>query len=277
MRGALYGHEVISDLPMARLRPGGAPRGPLTVRTADELPVPDVEPAITVGRQFNVYRHDGRLTMWCGLTGTYVLDPSAREITIARTEPRDHSVEHRLACVAVPLLLGERGDLALHASCVVSDGRAVAFAAPSHRGKSTTAAVLGERGHQVLAEDGCIVTPGDAGPLVWPGLRGVYTPEGLKAPAGEPDPVPLAAVALLQPRGGDAPAVQRVDPLHALTALMPNTMHALGASQAAAFRGAAFLARTIPIFNATLPDDRAAAGDHAESVLRDVLARASDA
>jgi hypothetical protein len=272
MGGALYGHEMISDLPMERLRPGPAPRGPLVVRAADgPLPVPDGPPAFSAGRRFRVYRHDGRITMWCGFTGVYDIDPAENEIAIASSAPSDAALEHRLACIAIPMMLGERGDLALHASAVVCDGRAVAFAAPSHRGKSTTAAVLGQRGYQVLAEDGCVITTDGDEPLVWPGLRGVQTPQGLTAADGEADPVPLAAVALLGPRGGDAPTVAPVPAVDALTELMPNTMHALGASQAAAFRGAAALVRSIPIVHATLPDDLAAAADHAESLLRAVL------
>ena len=53
--------------------------------------------------------------------------------------PRDDLWEHRLVSVAVPLLLAERGDIALHAAAVARGDRAVAFAGASTRGKSTLA------------------------------------------------------------------------------------------------------------------------------------------
>lgn len=280
MGGALYGHELDSEVPLERLRPGAAPRGRIVVRLSREpLAVPAGAPAIAIDDAFAVHRHAGRLIVWCAYTGTYLLDPAAAEVVAAPAGDPDAAWEHRLACVAMPLLLAERGDLALHASVVAADGRAVAFAAPSGRGKSTTAAALAERGHAVLAEDGCIVTGGEAGDaLAWPGLRGVRTAEGFARAGGDdPRPVALAAIALLGPRGGDAPVAERLGEVAALTALMPNTMHALGASQAAAFRGAAVLARSVPVFGAALPDDLRALPDHADSLLRDVLARASAA
>ncbi|HEX8207072.1 MAG TPA: hypothetical protein VF587_13510 [Solirubrobacteraceae bacterium] len=279
MGGALYGHELVSELPLERLRTGPVPRGRIVVRAASSpLPAPRGEPEIAVDDVFAVYRDGGRLTMRCDHTGTFAIDPEAAEIVAEPRAAADAAWEHRLACVAVPLMLAERGDLALHASAVAVDGRAVAFSAPSGTGKSTTAAALAERGYDVLAEDGCVVTAAETGEmLLWPGLRGVRLPGLFTAGGDGAAPLPLAAVALLGPRRGTAPHLEPVAPLDALTALMPNTMHALRASQAAAFRGAAALARSVPVFRATLPDDLAAAPDHAESLLRDVLARASDA
>ncbi len=51
------------------------------------------------------------------------------------------------------VLLAQRGLLPLHASAVVIDDKAVAFAARSGAGKSTLALSLLERGHEFLADD----------------------------------------------------------------------------------------------------------------------------
>jgi hypothetical protein len=89
-------------------------------------------------------------------------------------------------------------------------------------------------------------------------------------------PVRLGAVVLLGPREGRQPAWERLGEVEALTALMPNTMHAQGASQQAAFRAAAAIARGVPVLRGTLPDDLAGLPAHAESLLR-AATRASDA
>lgn len=273
MAGALYGYALVSELALARLRRGPAPRGRITVRAASGPRArPDANPVVAVEDGFSVHRHDHGLTMWCSLAGTFHLDPVAGAVTADPTRAPGPDWEHRLACVAVPLMLAERGDLALHASAVAVDGRAVAFAAPSGRGKSTIAAALGESGLRVLAEDACVVDA-EAGALrVWPALRGVRLPgDVLAGDDTSAAPVPLAAVVLLGPRRGSRPALEPVAAADAITALMPNTMHALGPSQAAAFRGAAAVARTVPVVRATLPDDLTGAADHARSLLREVL------
>lgn len=279
--GALYGHTVDSDLPLGRLRQGSGPRGVLEVRRAPgRLEPTDGEPVVRIGDGFSVHRTARGLTVWCRATGTFVLDPFARRITTEpAAEPGDGWL-HRLACVAVPLLLAEAGDLALHASAVDAEGGgAIAFLGASGAGKSTTAWALGARGLGVLAEDGCVVT-GGAAPLLWPGLTGVRLPGARRGKRPAPTrgdsarPAELRAIVLLQPRGGAAATLEPVRPAEALPAMMPHTMHAQGRSLEAAFRGAAGLARSVPVFRGRLPDDLAGAPDHAERLVRLVLAAA---
>ena len=45
----------------------------------------------------------------------------------------------------------------LHASCVAVNGKTLAFAGPSGVGKSTLAAALTQRGHQLLCDDVCVI------------------------------------------------------------------------------------------------------------------------
>ena len=57
----------------------------------------------------------------------------------------------------VPLILGYRGDLVLHASGVAANGGVLAFAGPTGRGKSTLAASFARKGYRFLTDDGLIL------------------------------------------------------------------------------------------------------------------------
>jgi len=68
----------------------------------------------------------------------------------------------------VLVLLGHvREYLPLHASGVQLPQGAAIFSGPARAGKSSLAAGLAQRGHALLAEDVCMVTPGPAQPLVF--------------------------------------------------------------------------------------------------------------
>ncbi len=278
MAATLYGHVLESDLLFERAREGHGPRGRLEIRRA-ERPIPRSQgrPVVTVDDRFVLCRDGQALSIWCKFSGSFTLDPTARTVCADASVPDGSALEHRLACLVVPLLLAERGDLALHASAVEAGGRGIAFAGHSGRGKSTIAWALGSRGHPVLAEDGCVVTGGTEGLRLWPGLAGVRLRDGGASPkvvgigGTGPNPVALGAVVLLDERGGNAPVLERVPPVEALTAVMPNTIHAQGRSLAAAFRGAAELSRAVPVMRGSVPDGLAGAPAHSQRLLEMVL------
>lgn len=144
-----------------------------------------------------------------------------------------------------------RGVLALHASAVLIDGRAVAVVGPSGAGKSTTAAAFAAAGVPVLADDVLAVrTVGDdamAFPSyrvlrLWgesermlfgtvgelPRLTPTWDKRALPLGADFPfhrSPAPLGDVFLLAPRTVDdaAPLVAPVRPGEALMELVLNT------------------------------------------------------
>lgn len=73
--------------------------------------------------------------------------------------------------VTMGVLLHQRGTLALHASAVAVDGGAVAFLGQSGEGKSTMAARLHQRGHNLLTDDILALDLGIADlPQAWPGF-----------------------------------------------------------------------------------------------------------
>jgi hypothetical protein len=125
-----------------------------------------------------------------------------------------------------------RGDMALHASCVEVDGRALVLAAPRRFGKTTLAAAFASAGCRVLAEDLVCLRPGP--PLsVIPGpamlrvrrdMADAFTVPGavelardddrahlsLEWARGTCEPVPLGGIAMLL-EGDCDPQVERAE------------------------------------------------------------------
>lgn len=282
MGATLYGYSIESDIPLPRARTGPASRGTLHVRSTEE-PLLD--------RRGRLMRYDadvwalartGRgLLVWCPGTGSYHADVEAGLIEVQPDERHEGFLEHRLACLVIPLLLAERGDLALHAALLADGGGAVAFCGASMRGKSTLAAELAARGHDLLGDDSAVLTlAGDDGLLAWPGPSG----SRLRLP-GEPpmrrlvhvadgrertEPVRLTAVVELDERGGAEVELKRLEPLTAATRLYGYAPQADGPAIARTFSFCARLAERVPVFRARLPDDLPRAGEHAEALFNAV-------
>ena len=148
---------------------------------------------------------------------------------------------------ALGALCHQRGLMPLHASAVVAEGRAIAFAGPTGIGKSTLTAHFQARGYEILCDDVCVVSFDAAGrPLAWPGLpriklwRDALDRFGLARtdlerthddvekfhlplPArSRGAPVPLAAVYVLSEAAASAPEVQALTGVAAVEALMAN-------------------------------------------------------
>jgi len=85
------------------------------------------------------------------------------------------------------VLLHQRGYLVLHASAVAVNGESIIFLGNKGWGKSTMAATLYGRGHELLADDVVAVDVGDSGrPMVMPGFpQFKLYPEALMASLGD--------------------------------------------------------------------------------------------
>ena len=83
-------------------------------------------------------------------------------------EATAEACEHLFLNHIQPLILGARGELVFHASAVDIGGRAVAFVAPTGRGKSTLAAAFAKAGHAFLCDDGLRVDGENGGFIVRP-------------------------------------------------------------------------------------------------------------
>jgi hypothetical protein len=214
----------------------------------------------------------------CSATGQFLVDARRATVTAWHANGSIDAWEHRLVATALPLMLAERGDLVLHASGVVAgNGCGVVFCGPPGRGKSTIAAALADAGHAVIGEDGMVVTfePGRP-PLAWPGPAGIRLSHSLDGPKRTEQvpvalettqPVPLAAVVLLDPRSDHGLACERVPATTALALLTPHAMHAGADRLPSAYSQLARLAAAVPVLRASMPDDLTAAPAAAQSLL----------
>jgi hypothetical protein len=270
---SLYGFEVKSDLPLARLNAAAGTRGELRIAgTTRPLERPDREPVSTLVTDdghcwYASYElEDGRCLIELPPTARFLLEPASGRLIVESGGDDAELLEHRIVSAAASTLLSMRGDLVMHASAVETDGRAVLFCGPTQRGKSTLARALGESGRRLLGEDGIAIELGARGPIAFPGARGVRVrsrdkkgrdrTDLLPDPGrGEPGPCPVAAVVLLGERG-ERLTVERLEPARALVLLTPNLVHSGSrAAIGAAFADLATLLSSAPAFAASLPDD----------------------
>jgi hypothetical protein len=105
----------------------------------------------------------GKVGLVCIRAGNEILvDPA----------PNAHSDAVRLFILgaALGVLLHQRGNIVLHASAVLINGRVVAFIGDKGSGKSSTAACLVQRGHPLVTDDLLVMQCDSSGqPVVFPG------------------------------------------------------------------------------------------------------------
>jgi hypothetical protein len=93
---------------------------------------------------------------------------------------------------AMALILVQRGQYVLHASAIAIAGRAVAFLGDYGWGKSTTAAALHARGHEMLTDDVTAIHMGSELPRVVPSFpQFKLWPESAAALGAPPETLPL--------------------------------------------------------------------------------------
>jgi hypothetical protein len=187
------------------------------------------------------------------------------------------------------------GAIALHASAVAIDDRAIAFLGPKHAGKSTLAMALVRRGARLLTDDTLIVrfegqnrawaAPGVQRVRLWDDSARALGAESQSAVGAKPvvdqlpaeclqfADVPLAACYVLRTvEAEDAPAVQ-CQPLSSIRAALAcvsfSKLGALagGAESAVILDRAATLARAVTVYTADVRRDLARLDEIAETFL----------
>lgn len=237
----LFGLSLRSEMDLAGLAP------------ATETGTPDVEIAYgpVPASDHNGYRatEDGTL-LAVAKVGRYLIR-DGRQILI---DPAPGASERNLRLFllgsAIGALLHQRGLLPLHANAIDIGGRAVAFSGHSGAGKSTIAAWFHDQGHNILADDVCVIGFDDSGrALAYPGIprlrlwREALEASGRDAEAyarsfddmdkydvptvseAGAEPLPLAAIYLLrkaEESGGDA-EIERLKGVDAVETLVSNT------------------------------------------------------
>ncbi|ADW67870.1 hypothetical protein AciX9_0802 [Granulicella tundricola MP5ACTX9] len=139
-------------------------------------------------------------------------------------------VETMLVSTALPAVLWMRGRVVLHAAVAVLPGmrEAIAFAGPSGCGKSSLLQQLVRQGARIVAEDACVLSPGELMACGLPGLilmraassdeldRRIEVPVALEQQLGS---ARLGALVVLTDRGEP---VRRLRGAAALEALLKN-------------------------------------------------------
>ena len=109
------------------------------------------------------------------LLADFIIDAEGSRIGAwATPDTEEETLRHLLLDQVLPRVLGYKERLVLHASAVLVNGKAMAFAGNTGAGKSTLAANFQTAGYQVLTDDGLIVTAGESCSFalpVYPGLR----------------------------------------------------------------------------------------------------------
>lgn len=116
------------------------------------------------GEPFSAYRSEDTIHWFDGDIGALRVH-GGREITVDPDETADPDAVRRLILgPGLASTLIQRGRLVFHASAVLVDGTAIAFAGRSGRGKSTTAAACYASGYNVIADDLTAVAVHEDGP-----------------------------------------------------------------------------------------------------------------
>jgi hypothetical protein len=293
MTPALLGYAVETDFALPRARGGPTGRGTLTIAPATESILEregELATLLDDPRAGTAVAIDGdRLVVWCSASGNYLLDPREGRVDVEPAGDAD-VWEHRLGSAMLPLLLSERGDLALHAAAIEEDGGAVLACGQSGNGKSTFAAARATAGRTILAEDGTVVDKVDGSPRVWPGLAGIrVSPAAVEAMGGtwpdserardgrdrglvlaeaeDPrDAIAVRAVVILGERGGRDVEITPVAPTAAVPVLVYSSMFAGPTRIEAALRRLASLVERVPVYRVRMPDDLSLAADAAAEV-----------
>ncbi len=178
------------------------------------------------------------------------------------------------------ILLHQRKYIALHASAVCVNGKAILFCGASGAGKSTLAAALGQRGYSLLSDDICALSiPANGAPIAHPDgrqlklwansidrlslaerragrLRRTLEKFYVEPPEATSTPLPVGAVYVLrEARPPHAPGIERPNVVDATVLLRRNAYRPLLVirmeQRADYFRAAAALAGTAGIFHLT--------------------------
>ena len=158
----VFGLAVASELELPELMVGGTEAAPDVV----------IQRGAIVGEwQPGLHKDGDRLVLVIPDIARFRIADGRSIIVEALAGVPDRNVRLFLLGSAFGALLHQRGLLPLHANAVEIEGKAVAFMGESGAGKSTLAAWFHDRGHRVLADDVCVVSPsGPGSALVLPGL-----------------------------------------------------------------------------------------------------------
>jgi hypothetical protein len=154
------GRDVVSDFPFNDLPGAGVDGAAMSVMEGRET---FPEPGALVREMVMDHATNAVIRVFEGPSGIHYsadnvgcfwIEPTGTRVWYrAAAGARPADIEHLLIGPVIGLALQLQGHVLLHASAVVVDGAAVAFAAPHGSGKSTLAASFVRAGHPLLTDD----------------------------------------------------------------------------------------------------------------------------
>ena len=212
----------------------------------------------------------------------YEVAPHA-EVMLATPEPdaAPESVASIFARFVRPIVFQLRGAEVLHASAVRGSNGIVAFLGPSRSGKSTLAAALGSRGHELFADDvvvwralpeGIVATALEFAPRLRADVSALELQPGRTTTEGE---APLSAICFVEraARNGTV-GLARLDPATASPAVLAQALAFWLADETrnrAMVTNYLELVARVPVFSLAIPWDLHRLGESAASVAARIL------
>ena len=205
---SVYGMPVQVDRPLVGLTPAGEdPVRPVSIRFGDASGW--AADALSGPRKIRFQSGDGlggrpaSVRVWTYPESgafhfaypdgvEFVIDRSGRNVSVRGEDSgSDDGAASYLVGVILGFALRLAGRVALHASVVAVDGRAVALLGDAGSGKSTLAAAFAAAGHEILSDDVCVPAAHADGFLAEPGYAGIRLwPDSVQALFGSPDALP---------------------------------------------------------------------------------------
>jgi hypothetical protein len=277
------GLRIVSDFPLNELPiccDNAAVQDKVVIRRA---PVPAALPSVAA--RFPNSQYNGKeLLLDFPEVGRFLLRGSNEILVDPTSSSNDCEVGAYLLGTAFGALCHQRGIPPLHASAIDVANGCVAFVGETGAGKSTIAAVLAQRGHQMICDDVCVLQLDDEEHVwAWPGSPRLRLWEdamtalrcdgpaveremrgwnkylvSVRPPRNPAEPRRLRGVFQLHaaPHGAAA-SVSRVHGAASVEVLMQN-VYRLGLAEYMGFKPAAFVvcaaaARDVPVFRFSRP------------------------
>lgn len=184
-RYSAYGLTICAALPLPELQPSSGTDADVVVRF-DRL---DWSPGDGSNwKSFEVDRDD--VYLYWKAVGKFLIRSGKEIIIDPLPDTTDALIRLPLLGSALAVILHQRGVLVLHASAVAIHDCAAVFIGPKGQGKSTMAATLCSRGHQLLADDVTAINiQSIENPIVLPGFPQIklYPEAAIAALGDNPD------------------------------------------------------------------------------------------